>query len=163
MLTMKDNQCIVITLPESLAHVPVEIIRSSESKGIVLDIVEKDGSECVSSPAKEYAFIWCQSDYLKIRLDEILWIEASGSYSKIHMVNNRSMIISFHLAVIEKALPGNDFVRIHRSHIVNLRHVTSLIGNSLNVKGHLLIIGREYKNDFHNRFVFLGIRKRGKI
>lgn len=159
---MKEEQCIVITLPECLSHVPVEIIRSSKSKGIVLDIAEKDGSEFVSNHTKEYAFIWRQSDYLKIRLDEILWIEASVSYSKIHLVNNRSMVISFHLAVIEKNLPGNDFVRIHRSHIVNLRHVTSLIGNSLNVKGHLLTIGREYRDDFHNRFVFLGIRQKGK-
>ncbi len=72
------------------------------------------------------------------------------------------MLVSFHLAVIEKNLPSNDFVRIHRSYIVNLKHVTSLVGNSLNIHGKLLTIGREYRDSFHNRFVFLGIRKMDK-
>lgn len=159
---MKDNQSIIISLPECLAHIPVEIIRHSGCRGIVMDIASKDYAEDTSAHTKEYAFIWRQSDYLKIRLDEIAYIEAGGSYSKIHLADNRSMMISFHLAVIEKSLPDNDFVRIHRSYIVNLRHVTSLIGNSLNVNGKMLTIGRDYRDDFHKRFVFLGVRKSGR-
>ncbi len=141
---------------------PVEIVRNRGCTGIVMNITSGEGRGSTSPDVKEYAFIWHQTDYLKIRQDEILWIEAVGSYSSVHMTNNRSMIISFHLAVVERSLPDNDFVRIHRSHVVNLRHVSSLIGNSLNVGGDLLTIGREYRNDFYKRFVFLGVRGKGK-
>lgn len=70
------------------------------------------------------------------------------------------MVLSFHLAIIEKELPVSDFMRIHRSYIVNLKHVVSLIGNSLNINGKLLTIGREYREHLLERFIFLGVRRR---
>ena len=34
-------------------------------------------------PERKYVFIWRQNDYLKAAVDEIQWIEAAGSYSRI--------------------------------------------------------------------------------
>ena len=59
-------------------------------------------------PERKYVFIWRQNDYLKAAVDEIQWIEAAGSYSRI----------------------------------VNLRHVETLVGNSLKIGNELLAIGR---------------------
>ncbi|MEG0468091.1 MAG: LytTR family DNA-binding domain-containing protein, partial [Mucinivorans sp.] len=99
------------------------------------------------------------NDYLKISLDELVWIEAAGSYSILHLLGGKSMTLSFNLAVIEKKLPQTEFMRIHRSYIVNLQHITSLIGNSLKLGTQLLIIGREYRDKLLDRFVFLGVRR----
>ncbi len=54
---MKEYQCILITLPKSLEHIPVEIIRDGSNKGIVMGIIGKDEIEPKSFHAKEYAFI----------------------------------------------------------------------------------------------------------
>ena len=72
------------------------------------------------------------------------------------------MTLSFHLAVIEKQLPETDFIRIHRSYLVNLKHVTALVGNSLKIGEQFLVIGREYREQLFDRFVFLGVRRSKK-
>ena len=80
-----------------------------------------------------HLFIWRQNDYLKTAVDEIQWIEAVGSYSRIHLTGGRILVISFNPASVRRKLPESDFIRIHRSRIVNLRHVETLVGNSLKI------------------------------
>lgn len=108
-------------------------------------------------PERKYVFIWRQNDYLKTSVDEIQWIEAAGSYSRIHLTGGRSLVISFNLASVRRKLPESDFIRIHRSRIVNLRHVETLVGNSLKIGNELLAIGREYKDALFERVIFLGV------
>lgn len=164
---MKQKQLLEIILPESLSDLPVRIVRGPVCSELVLSLtvpeavlkpepVSADGSE------QKYAFIWRQNDYLKVALDEILWIEADKSYSIIHLTGKRELTVSFNIAVIRKKLPETGFIRIHRSHIVNLRHVESLMGNSLKIGNMWLTIGREYRDIVFGRFVFLGVRKSGK-
>lgn len=160
---MKEKQCLVITLPAHLADLPIQIIRGSNCKELVCNVRTTDNQVGYSNGAeRKYVFVWRQNDYLKLELNEILWIKAEGSYSKLYLTGNRSMIISFHLAIIEKELPDVDFIRIHRSYIINLKHVVSLIGNSLNIEGTLLTIGREYRENILGHFIFLGIRRKDK-
>ena len=113
---------------------------------------------------RKYVFIWRQNDYLKAAVDEIQWIEAAGSYSRaagsysrIHLTGGRSLVISFNLASVRRKLPESDFIRIHRSRIVNLRHVETLVGNRLKIGNELLAIGREYKDALFERVIFLGV------
>lgn len=158
---MKKKQCLIIILPPHLAELPIQIIRGSGFKELICGIQSSENNLNYSSRTDaKYVFVWHQNDYLKLTPDEILWIEADGSYSKLHLTNNRNMVLSFHLAIIEKELPVSDFMRIHRSYIVNLKHVVSLIGNSLNINGKLLTIGREYREHLLERFIFLGVRRR---
>lgn len=160
---MKEKQCLVITLPSHLVGLPIQIIRSSGCQELICNVQPSENNiEYSSEKERKYVFVWRQNDYLKLTLDEIIWIEAEGSYTKLYLSDKRSMVISFHLAVIEKELPSSDFIRIHRSHIVNLKHVQSLIGNSLNIGNVLLTVGREYRESVLNRFIFLGVRRRKK-
>lgn len=72
------------------------------------------------------------------------------------------MTFSFNLAVIQKDLPESDFIRIHRSYIINLKHVENLTGNCLKIEGRHLVVGREYRDVFFERFIFLGVRQNKK-
>ena len=97
------------------------------------------------------------TEFLKTAVDEIQWIEAAGSYSRIHLTGGRILVISFNLASVRRKLPESDFIRIHRSRIVNLRHVETLVGNRLKIGNELLAIGREYKDALFERVIFLGV------
>lgn len=156
---MKDKQVLVIILPEHMEGLPVQIIRGTGYKHLVLSVEQEESISFSTTHEKRYAFIWHQNDYLKVALDDVLWIEAAGSYSVFHLAEGRTIMIAFHLAVVEKKLPQTDFMRIHRSHIVNLQHVVSLIGNSLKIGARLLVVGREYRAKLSDRFIFLGVRK----
>lgn len=77
------------------------------------------------------------------------------------LTGGRSLIISFNLASVRHKLPENDFIRIHRSCIVNLRYVETLVGNSLKIGNELLAIGREYKDALFERVISLGVTENG--
>lgn len=157
---MNKKQHLIIILPEKLADVPIQIIRSTSREHLTFKLhPAEDETTVPDRPEKRYSFIWRQNDYLKVALNEILWIEADRSYSNIHLSGDRTMTISFNLAVVERELPRNDFVRIHRSSIVNLQHVVALSGNCLRIDNQLLTIGREYRNALLDRFIFLGVRR----
>jgi two-component system LytT family response regulator len=60
-----------------------------------------------------------------LRTTEILWIEAAGNYSRLHTAGD-SYLIRGTLNGLETRLDPARFVRIHRSHIVNLDQLRSL-------------------------------------
>lgn len=113
-------------------------------------------------PENKDVLIWRQNDYLKVSLDEIQWIEAAGSYSIAHLTCGRDLTISFNLSVIHRELPDRDFVRMHRSYIINIKHMESLMGNCVKIGDKRLSIGREYRETFFSRFIFLGVRRHKK-
>lgn len=149
----KKNQCMVITLPESLAEYPVRVEFNSDSMSIKFNIVPESENKV------KYMFIYNRSVYRKVNMADVLWIEAEGSYSVIHLRNNHKMTVSFNLSTVERDLPTDDFVRIHRSYIVNMKNVDSLSGNSVGIGNASLSIGRGYRRAFFSRFVFVGSRK----
>ena len=107
---MRKNQQLVIVLPESSEELPIRIVRGSRSMELRLRLCPPDGEERhVNETCPERK--------------EIQWIEAAGSYSRIHLTGGRILVISFNLASVRRKLPESDFIRIHRSRIVNLRHV----------------------------------------
>jgi len=160
---MKKKLLLEIILPEALEDLPVRIVRGSGHKELVLGLAALDTESVFNTEFEQkYAFIWRQNDYLKASLDEILWIEADKSYSIIHLTGKRDLTVSFNIAVVKKRLPGTDFIQIHRSYIINIRHVESLMGNSLKIENIRLTIGREYRNTVFDRFIFLGVRRLGK-
>jgi len=160
---MKQDRHLVISLPEALADLPIRIVRNSNCDELAINVLPTGADAArAGSPRKRHVLIWRQNDYVRVALDEIEWIEADGSYSIVHLTERRDMTVSFNLAVVEKALPGTCFVRIHRSTIVNLVHIESLAGNSVRVGKALLGIGREYRSAFLDRFIFLGIRRSGR-
>lgn len=58
-----------------------------------------------------------------INMKDIIRLEASGRYTKFHLVNKEVIVASRTLGDFEKTLVANDFFRIHESHIVNLSFI----------------------------------------
>lgn len=59
---------------------------------------------------------------------EILWAEAAGNYVELHLANG-SHLQRQTLSALEEQLSALGFVRIHRSRLVNRRHVRGIAGN----------------------------------
>lgn len=152
----------LIVLPERLADVPVRVIRDTNSEEIILGIHAADANVAYAPPEKKYVLIWRKSDYLKVALDEIQCVEADGSYSIIRLTDGRNLTVSFNLSIACNELPVTDFIQIHRSCIINLRHMDTLMGNCVKVGNRLLPIGRQYRKAFLAHFIFLGVRNSGK-
>lgn len=160
---MKQKQQLVITLPGHLADIPVRVIRDTNSEEIIISThteeEEEETNVACTPPQKEYALIRQKDGYIKVALNEILCVEADGNYSIIRLTNGRALTVSFNLSFILDRLPSRDFIQIHRSHVINLRHMESLISSFVKVGDQSLSIGKRYKATFLVRFIFLSMKQ----
>lgn len=60
--------------------------------------------------------------------NDILWAEAAGNYVELHLTE-RSLLRRQTLTALESELADRAFVRIHRSRLVNTRHVAATVTN----------------------------------
>ena len=59
-----------------------------------------------------------------LELNTIIAIEADGAYSKVHIIDNKSITVSKTLKYFESVLPEDiNFFRSHRAWIINLKHL----------------------------------------
>jgi len=73
-----------------------------------------------------------------VRYSNIVYIESAGEYVRLHLADGGHLVTLFRLKNMESALPSERFVRVHRSFIVNLEHVTGY------TKGQVFLTGDEY-------------------
>lgn len=93
-----------------------------------------------------------------IKTSDIEWVEASGNYANLHL---RGSVYPMRITMdkLEKLLPA-DFIRIHRSSIVNLHHVQqvkSLDSGDHEVTllcGNTLVLSRRYRDNFKSLLSF---------
>lgn len=89
-------------------------------------------------------FLYYQQKHRKFMYNDILWIEASGSYCSIRMIDQKQIVFVYTLHQLYDKLPKERFVRIHRSYIVNIYKVTSFFHKMLYVGDKMLPISSPY-------------------
>lgn len=60
-------------------------------------------------------------------IEDILRVEAMGSYGTIYLSNNKKIVASKPIAFFEKQLENEDFFRVHKSHLINIAKVDRYI------------------------------------
>lgn len=93
-------------------------------------------------------FIRNNNKLIKVMLDDILYVEADRNYCKITTDLQTYMVVSPMNKLCEKIDPRH-FVRIHRSFVVNFSKLDAVAESFVEVKGKLIPIGKQYKEDLH--------------
>ena len=87
----------------------------------------------------------------KIALDHIQYIQAAGDYVKI-ITTEKSFVIHSSMKAILTKLPEKQFQRIHKSYIVNLKHVLHFSANAVMLPGKSLPLSRNQKKYFRKQY-----------
>ena len=90
----------------------------------------------------------------KIKISDILWIEAEDIYAII-ITKTGKFILSQPLKNIEERLPSECFMRVHRSYIVQLEKIQAIEENDLIIEGKHIAIGKTFKEKLMGRLAFL--------
>ncbi len=77
-------------------------------------------------PALDRVLVTRRGETQLLEHEDVLYAEADGDNSWIHTTAAERLLSGQSMRELEDALPSNVFFRIHRSVIVNLRHVGSL-------------------------------------
>lgn len=102
--------------------------------------------------ALDYFFVKTDQKLEKVVINEICYVEAMENYVIIH-TDSQKIISLMTMKSMEEKLPANQFIRSHKSYIVNINKVESIEGNCLNVKSKQLPISRQNKQEILNRIV----------
>jgi DNA-binding LytR/AlgR family response regulator len=99
-------------------------------------------------------FVKAKKRLEKIKIADILWIEAEDIYAII-VTKTGKFILSQPLKNIEERLPAQYFMRVHRSFIVQLDKIQAIEENDLIIEGKHIAIGKTFKDKLMNRLAFL--------
>ena len=95
----------------------------------------------------DYFFLKCDNKLEKIKFVDILFIEGMSNYILVHTMEKKYLTY-LSMRNIEQNLPRSKFIQIHKSYIVSLDSIDSLDLNEVNIKGKMLPISRNYKDEF---------------
>jgi two-component system, LytTR family, response regulator LytT len=80
------------------------------------------------------------------RNGDIILMETDHVYTRIYL-SDRVVLIRKSLNEITLKLSGNNFLRVHRSFLVNIRHVVQIFSSYIIVHGKKIPIGKTFKED----------------
>lgn len=90
-------------------------------------------------------------DVFKIPLNSILYVEAMKDYTRM-VTTGRQYLVLGTLTGMQDKLPGDIFVRVHRSYIVNRKKISAVKGNKILLDNNELPVGKLYKNVLNGIF-----------
>ena len=107
--------------------VPLERFIKACNKAWELHQLKTKNKEVGSSPLPEYFFVNVDYSLLKVVYADITYIEGLKDYIKIHIKNSsRPIITRMSMKSIEEQLPPSTFIRVHKSYIVSILHITAV-------------------------------------
>ena len=95
--------------------------------------------------------LFVKSEYriVRIRYDDITYIEGMREYVRIHLIAGRPVMSLMSMKSLEEKLPNDLFMRVHRSFIVNLKKVTTIErGRIIFDKDVYIPVSDQYKEKF---------------
>ena len=135
------EQDVLIAVELALSNAASESIKSDNLLSSIKTKVQ---------PMDDHLFIRDKGGLLKIKFSDILYLEADGNYTTIHLAAHKYTLRST-LKNAEDQLPTDRFFRIHKSYIINLQEITKIDSSAVVVGKSLLPIGRIYQEPLMKR------------
>lgn len=111
---------------------------------------ENNPAESSNSDDPDFIFVKADKKLVKVKYDDILYIEGLKDYVIIRMDSDRVITLQT-MKSLEAKMPSDQFKRIHRSYIVNLDRINAIVGNMVEViekkETKHLPIGKNYRDE----------------
>jgi len=106
-----------------------------------------------NTPEVDQDFMFVRAEYENVKLNfaDILFIEGLKDYVKIYTTDHKYTLTLISLIKLENLLSNKGFSRIHRSYIINIKHVKSIQKNKVLISDKRIPISESYKNTFFEK------------
>jgi two-component system LytT family response regulator len=108
----------------------------------------------VTDKEDEFVFIRDSSVVRRLKVSDILYMEARGDYVRINMPDHTYSIHSS-LKSVEEKLSKNTFLRVHRSFIINVGKIDTIEGGTLIVNRNIVPVSDAYRAALYKRMQIL--------
>jgi hypothetical protein len=122
----------MITIPDRLLMIKVsQMMGASGTAGTCMIFYDLTDATTAAGPAEEPRLlskipVYRRDRIVLVDVKDIARFESDGHYTNIFTSHDR-FLCNFSMAVLEQRLDPEHFLRVHRSHIVNLDHVVELM------------------------------------
>jgi DNA-binding LytR/AlgR family response regulator len=113
-----------------------------------------DLREATAHVEERHFWVRSRGELLRIATNDVQWIEAQGSYVKLHLVD-RSFLVRNTIGSLADLLADDGYVRVHKSALINRAKVASVRNHVGNVRlvldsGVEVRVGRKYRTGVRN-------------
>ncbi|UKB84636.1 LytTR family DNA-binding domain-containing protein [Chryseobacterium sp. MEBOG06] len=101
----------------------------------------------MNTEADDVRHLSIRADYKlhKINFDDILLIEGLDDYIQIHLTDHSVITARSSMKNILEKLSEKDFVRVHRSYIVPVKNIKTIVNRNIHIENFIIPIGETYK------------------
>lgn len=133
---------------------PITFERFLASINKVLSLKTLKNGNTVKDDDDASIFVKSGPQTYQVKVNDILYLEKDGNYITIFL-KDKSILMRENMGDIFDLVPAADFVRVHKSYVVAIRHITMIEVHQITI-GHAKIpIGNTYRDNLRSR---LGIK-----
>ena len=97
----------------------------------------------------EFVFVKSGKQLKKLFLEDILFIESMENYVNVFTNSSKEIVYST-LKLFSESLHSAHFLQVHRSYVVNIKHIHSIEGNTLNIDSYKIPVARNQREKVFN-------------
>ncbi len=129
---------------------PIEFDRFYKAVSKATGIVRPAGTG--EGPGGEEAlanilFVKADKKIVKVNLADVIVINGQGAYVEIITEEKQKIMSLMSMSKLESTLPRS-FFRTHRSHIVNINKITSIVGNTIYLGNQEVVMSKNKREEF---------------
>lgn len=100
-----------------------------------------------SSKSTADLFVYADKTFHKIVKDDILYLKSEVDYVHI-FYRDKKLLVQESMNSWQNKLKEDNFIRIHRSYLINFDKIDKIEGNLIHIKSTTIPIGKTYKKNF---------------
>jgi len=116
------------------------------NKVIGTSVASKQSSSEENDTTAGQIFLRQNKSYIQVDVKSILYIEASGNYTKV-VTTTDTITIREKISDMIESLPKTGFLQVHKSFAIATTHVNRIEGNRIFIGDHIVPIGKIFKTN----------------
>lgn len=148
-LVTNNDKYAVKAFEHKVVHYLVKPIEYSKFLKAMERIFKQVEKKADNTP--EYIFIKENGLLSKVHQNDIHYCEALGDYVKVHLKSKTYVVNSTMKNIEDKLKRNKQFLRVHRSYIINLSFLENIESESAIVGGKIIPIGNKYKSELQSK------------
>lgn len=127
-------------------------LKAVNKLGDILQTGRSDiGNMYSDKPSDNYLNVRADRKVYKIGFEDLIFIEGQQAYVTF-VTKERKITALMSMRDLEKTLPEDQFIRIHKSYIASKKYISSLDGNQVEINGQKLPVGKSYRERVQKLF-----------
>lgn len=88
-------------------------------------------------------------EFVRIYFKDVLYLKAARSYCKV-VTDQRTYTLCSSMNQVHEKFDNRNFIRVHRSYVVNTKRITKLDGNVIHIANEQVDMGKEFREGLMN-------------